>query len=359
MKTKTILAFLSLLLIIACQPVENKNNEVNNTKGIVAENDISLYNYASSTISPEAKEIIYAYTSAESKPPVPPSNDKEQWKMYQQQLEMALKDQNDAFIAQMGLDVSELSLGGIPVLDIKPKEWKDNGKVLVYTHGGAYVLFSALSTINVSGQTAQATGLRVIAIDYTLAPHAKWSQISDQIIAVIKALLNQGYNMDDIGLFGDSAGGGLASTSALRLRDEGIGLPAAIVLYSPMADLTCPGESYQTLKAAEPFFDYEKHIKPSFEAYADRVDFKNPYVSSVYGDFAQGYSPTLIQGGIKELLLSSFVRLHQAMDISGVDVTLDIYEGMPNVFQRYSIPETQIALNKVNDFFKDHLLNTN
>ena len=149
----------------------------------------------------------------------------------------------------------------------------------------------------------------------------------------------------------------MASTTALRLRDEGIGLPAAVVLYSPMGDLSCPGESFQTLKATEGFYDYEKHIIPSFKAYADTADFKNPYVSSVYGDFNKGYSPTLIQGGTKELLLSSFVRLYQSMDAAGVDVKLDIYEGMPHVFQRYSIPESEIALNKVNDFFKEHLMN--
>ena len=354
---KIMLAFFSLLSIVACNLIDDNVNERSQEKTIVADNSKSLYNYASSTISPEAKAIINAFTSAESKPPVPPSDDKKQWKMYQQQLEMATKEQNEAFINHLGLDVTELNLGGIPVLDIKPKDWIDNGKVLVYTHGGAYVLFSALSTINVSGQTAQATGFRVIAIDYTLAPHAKWSEISDEIITVFKELLIQGYTMADIGLFGDSAGGGLASTTALRLRDEGIGLPAAVVLYSPMGDLTCPGESFQTLKATEGFYDYEKHIKPSFSAYADSTDFKNPYVSSVYGDFNEGYSPTLIQGGTKELLLSSFVRLYQAMDAAGVDVTLDIYEGMPHVFQRYSIPESEIALNKVNDFFKEHLMN--
>lgn len=355
MKTKTIFAFLSLLLLVACLPKDVNNNEGGLEKGIASDKDISLYNYASSTISPEAKEIINAFTPAKSKPDVPLPKDKEQWKIVQEQFEIATKDQNEAFIRQQGLHVTELNLGGIPILDIKPDNWKDNGKVLVYTHGGAYVLFSAFSTINVSGQTAQATGCRVIAIDYTLAPHAKWSEISDEIIIVFKELLKEGYTMADIGLFGDSAGGGLASTTALRLRDDGIGLPAGVVLYSPMGDLSCPGESFQTLKAAEGFYDYEKHIKPSFSAYADATDYKNPYVSSIYGDFNKGYPPTLIQGGTKELLLSSFVRLYQVMDVAGVEVKLDIYEGMPHVFQRYSIPETEIALNKVNDFFKQHL----
>ena len=122
MKTKTIFAFLSLLLLVACLPKDVNNNEGGLEKGIASDKDISLYNYASSTISPEAKEIINAYTSADSKPQVPPSNDKEQWRTYQQQLEMAMKDQSEANIARLGLNVSELNLGGVKVLDIRSEE---------------------------------------------------------------------------------------------------------------------------------------------------------------------------------------------------------------------------------------------
>jgi len=348
MKFNIFIIGLSILPMLSC-------NQVKEEKYKAADKSTTLFNYAPSTVSSEAIAIINAFTSAESKPPMPAADAVEQWQMIQQQMETASNEQMQAIIENLGLNVSALELGGTPVLDIKPKDWKDNGKVLVYTHGGAYVLFSAMSTIPISGSVAQATGFRIISIDYTLAPHAKWHQISDEIVAVFKELLKQGYTMNDIGLFGDSAGGGLASTTVLRLRNEGLGMPAAVVLYSPMADLTCPGESYQTLKATESMYDYELHMKSSFAAYADPIDQKNPYVSSVYGDFTKGYSPTLIQGGTKELLLSSFVRLFQAMDMAGVDVSLDIYEGMPHVFQRYPIPESKIALNKVNDFFREHL----
>jgi len=349
---KTLIIFASFVFITACTQVkEDKNSETQQT----AESSIKLYSYAPSTVSSQAKAIIETFTDALSKPAMPEPDSIEQWKMIQQGMENATKDQNQALIDELDIHVSAIDLGGTRVLDIKPRGWKDNGNVLVYTHGGAYVLFSALSTIGISGIVAQTTGLRVISIDYTLAPHANWSQISDEIVAVFKELIKQGYTMDDIGLFGDSAGGGLASTTVLRLRNDGIGMPAAVVLYSPMADLSCPGESYQTLKASESMYDYELHMKTSFAAYADSADQQNPYVSSVYGDFTKGYSPTLIQGGTKELLLSSFVRLYQAMDIAGVDVSLDIYEGMPHVFQRYPIPEAEVALNKANNFFKEHL----
>ena len=247
-------------------------------------------------------------------------------------------------------------MAGVPVLEVRPRGWKDNGKLLIYTHGGGYTLYSARSTLGTAALTAAATGYRVLSIDYTLAPQAKWEHISDQIMAVFKALLDEGHRMEDMGFFGDSAGGGLASTTTLRLRDEGLGMPAAVVLYSPMADLTTPGDTYTTLADAEPMYLLDMHIRDALDAYADPADQKNPYVSSVYGDYSKGYPPTLIQAGLKELILSGPVRLYQVMDISGVDVKLDIYEGMPHVFQAIpGLPEGEVALGKVKAFFDKHL----
>ena len=75
-------------------------------------------------------------------------------------------------------EVKEMTIGGVSVLEVKPKRWEDNGKVLIYTHGGAYTLYSARSTLNIACLTAQATGYRVLSIDYTIAPHARWREIS-------------------------------------------------------------------------------------------------------------------------------------------------------------------------------------
>ena len=100
----------------------------------------------------------------------------------------------------------------------------------------------------------------------------------------------------------------------------------------------------------------DRHVRSAFDAYADPAYQKNPYVSSVYGDYSKGYPPTLIHAGLKELILSSPVRLYQAMDMAGVDVKLDIYEGMSHVFQSIpGLPEAEIALGKVDDFLKEHL----
>lgn len=91
-------------------------------------------------------------------------------------------------------------------------------------------------------------------------------------------------------------------------------MPAAVALWSPWADVTETGDTYITLEAAEPNYLYEILLGPSANAYADPKDKKNPYVSPVYGDFKKGFPPTLIQGGTKEIPLSGFVRLCQALD---------------------------------------------
>jgi acetyl esterase/lipase len=227
----------------------------------------------------------------------------------------------------------------------------------VYTHGGAYTLQSAESTLASSALVADRTGIRVISVDYTLAPHSKWKQTIAQVITVFNELKKQGYAMADIAIYGDSAGGGLAAGVVLKMRDEGMGMPVAVVLWSPWADITETGDTYETLKLAEPMYIYEKHLKHSADAYADPKDQKNPYVSPVYGDYTKGFPPTLIQGGTKEIFLSNFIRLYQALDSDGQKVKLDLYEGMSHVFQAFmpDTPESKRALGKVDAFLKQHL----
>jgi monoterpene epsilon-lactone hydrolase len=97
--------------------------------------------------------------------------------------------------------VTSNRIEGIDILDIKPKDWTDNGKVLVYAHGGAYTQLSANSTLGAAVLVANATGLRVISIDYTLAPFSKWNQTIDQVISVIRDLKdNHSYPLENIAI---------------------------------------------------------------------------------------------------------------------------------------------------------------
>ena len=170
------------------------------------------------------------------------------------------------------------------MLDIKPKGWKDNGKVLVHAHGGAYALYSAHSRLPSSVPAATATGLRVISVDYRVAPQGKWQQVTDEVLAVFAALGKEWYRPKDIAIYGESAGGALAAGSVLKMREQSQGMPAAVVLWSPWADITNTGDSAITLKDFEPTYLYEKHLRQAAAAYADPKDQKHPYVSPVYSD---------------------------------------------------------------------------
>jgi acetyl esterase/lipase len=243
------------------------------------------------------------------------------------------------------------------VLEVRPADWRDDGKLAVYPHGGAHVMYSAASTLGRAVVFAHETALRVVSVDYTAAPLAKYDRMSDQVIAVISALVDDGLRLQDTAIYGDSSGGGLAAAVVLKMRDRGLGMPAAAVLVSPWVDVTPSGDTETTLHDADPNQLYEKHSRQAAAAFADPEDQKHPYASPVYGDYSKGFPPTLIQGGLKETLLSGFVPLYQALDVAGVPVKLDLYEGMVHNFQDRipDAPESIAARKKIRAFLCQHL----
>jgi acetyl esterase/lipase len=309
------------------------------------------------TISPEWGAFITEKGKSRENP-MPAPDDIEGWRALQRANDEAKESRADEKAAAFGVTYRELEIAGVPVVEVLPSELASSDKLAVYTHGGAYVLNSAKAVVDSAMFFAAETGLRVIAVDYTLAPHSRWRDTTDEVVRVFKALAEQGFEPGDIVLFGDSAGGGLAAGVTLKMRDLGMGVPSALVLWSPWADISETGDTYVTLRDAEPYYTYEQVLGPAALAYADAADHRHPHVSPVYGDFARGFPPTLIQGGTREIFLSNFVRLYQALDQAGQTVKLDIYEGMPHVFVP-TLPrsaESQAAIAKVRDWVSQHLL---
>lgn len=312
--------------------------------------------YIPTTISREAQEVMKELgNDSINDNTLPGPDDLEAWRKAYDRFEAVGRENYDEIVSRNGVIATEAELGGVPVLDIRPRDWKDSGKVLVYTHGGAYTLFSARSTVSISAPMSKATGLRVIAVDYTTAPFANWKEIQEQVITVFKALLEEGYTMEDIAIFGDSAGGGLAISTVLNLRDRGMGMPAAIVLLSPWADLNNIGDTAYTLKEADPTLVYTPSLGNSALAYADGLDLSDPRVSPLYADLKKGFPPSLITEGTKCIFLSTSVRLYQALEAAGHKTKLDVYEGMWHVFQVYPIPESEVAILRSAKFINEHL----
>ena len=309
------------------------------------------------TISPEAKAFLATCPEPAAKPPSPAADDIAGWARAHAGNEAEVRQLNADIEARYKPQLAQTHLGGVPVLDIRPQSWSESRRILVYVHGGGYVLHSAASSLISSVPVADDTGLRVCAVDYTCAPAAGYREIVSQVADVVTALRAAGHDWADIALFGDSAGAAIACAAILKLRDEGQGLPAAVVLWSPWADIAEAGDSYATLRDADLVFRFEQHLKSAALAYAPAAEHRHPWVSPVYADYRAGFPPTLIQGGTKEIFLSNCVRLYQALDTAGQMAKLDLYEGMPHVFQAFNpdLPESKLARQKMKAFLDRYL----
>jgi monoterpene epsilon-lactone hydrolase len=265
---------------------------------------------------------------------------------------------NAPVLKALGVSVADAQMAGVGVVETRPPQYQDDGTVLLHVHGGGFVQDSARSAIRGDALMAVKTGKRIISVDYTLAPEGHWPLVTDQVIGVYKALLGQGYPAHSIGMFGDSAGGNIVAASTLKLRDQGVAMPGALVLLSPGLDVTMSSDTWTTLHDADPVLNRDGELKLAFSLYADPADWKNPYVSPLYGDFSKGYPPVLFQAGTKERVLSDSVRMYQELKAAGIDTVLDIYEGMPHGFQGYLMgtPEQTAAYAEMRKFWLDHLV---
>lgn len=265
---------------------------------------------------------------------------------------------NAAALKQLNVLSQDLQMAGVDVVDLRPAQYQDDGTILIHVHGGGFVQDSAHSAEPGDAQMVLATGKRVISVDYTVAPKGRWQLVTDQVIGVYKALLADGHPARSIGLYGDSAGGDIVAASVLKLRDQGVAIPGALVLMSPATDLGLGGDTVVTLRDADPVLNRTEEIRLAFSLYADPADWKNPYVSPVFGDFSRPYPPVLLQAGTKERVLSDSVRLYQAIKTAGGEAELDVYEGMTHVFQSYmaGTPEQKAAYAEIRRFWLRHLI---
>jgi epsilon-lactone hydrolase len=311
-----------------------------------------------STASAEARQILPAVYSRRFKDTyvLPPLSELEQ-------AERLRQNQPDGPVTTPHTDgatttsrIDRKRLGGVPVLDIQPAKIIDPRKVIVHFHGGAFVSGSAERALPRALRLAETAGLRLVSIDYSTTPGARWRSITAQGLDVVQALIAMGHGPADIALLGESAGGNLAIVTALKLREATGQQLAAVVVWSPWVDLSGAGETRMTLSTEEMLLNAALVLKPAAMLYADSADWRHPHVSPIYANFKSGFPPILIQAGTREILLSDAVRLYRAIDQAGGLSILDIYEGMPHVFQTYgALPEAQQAVEKSLQFLTRHL----
>ena len=160
--------------------------------------------------------------------------------------------------------------------------------------------------------------------------------------------MHLGYGAREVIVAGDSAGGNLALSLVLKLKEQGRLLPKGLVLLSPWTDLTRSGKSYQTKGEVDPILT-EDYLNTSINAYALGKELEDPMISPVFGDF-EGFPPTYIQVGSNELLLSDSLKLKKNMEKHRVSVRFDEYEGMWHVFQMSPFKTAYDAMDQIAEF---------
>ena len=223
--------------------------------------------------------------------------------------------------------------------------------ILLHCHGGGYSTGSRIYARTLTSKLAESTSMDVLCFDYRLAPEHPYPAATEDAMKVWNYLMLLGYGARDIILTGDSAGGNLALSLTLKLKQEGRLLPRGLVLMSPWTYLTSSGRSFESKAELDPVLN-KAYIDRMVEAYAGGQELKNPLVSPLFGDF-EGFPPTYIQVGENEILLSDSERLHQAFVDANVSVRMDMYPGMWHVFQMSPVKAARIAMDKNAEFIYD------
>jgi epsilon-lactone hydrolase len=228
--------------------------------------------------------------------------------------------------------VTAAALGGVPTAEVTV-DGVEPRHVVLYFHGGVYVLGDAFQAAGLAAQVGRRTSAKVISVDYRLAPEHPYPAAVDDALAAYEALLEGGTDPADIAFAGESAGCGLAVATLVNAREHGLPLPAAAYLMSPYVDLTLAGATIETKRDADPLLSPES-LRARVPDYTAGQDPALGLISPIFADLS-GLPPLVIQAGTHEVLLDDAIRLARQAATADVQVTLDITAGVPHVFQAY------------------------
>ncbi len=222
--------------------------------------------------------------------------------------------------------------------------------MILYAFGGGYTLGCSEDDLTISAPIAVATGARIVAPYYRLAPEHRFPAGLEDVEAVARALLA---GPDRVAFAGESAGGSLLLSTLHRLKASGAPLPVAAALMSPGTDKSHYGDSFEA--ARDPSLAVSR-VRQIGDLYAPGADPTSPDISPIYGRFDANFPPFLMTTGTRDLLLSQVVRLARVMREGGAPVDLRVWEGLWHVFEFYpDLPEARASLAEIGAFLDGHL----
>ena len=305
------------------------------------------------TVSPEAQAYLSANPwgpEADAAPLVP------MWQT-RESTAAAFVMLNDWALTMWPCDVEELQIGGVRCHKIDRKEAIPGraDKVMINLHGGGFVLGSGSlgEAIPIAGET----GVTVLAVDYRLAPEHPYPAAVDDIISVYREVL-QYHAPQDVVLFGTSAGGFLTAMTIMRLKHEGLPLPACCGIFTGGGNVTALGDTfnYLTLGGFYGFIGHPlDHPECERAVFLGDADHNDPLVAPVKGDLSD-FPPSLLVSGTRDAVLSNAALFHRALRRAGRDAELYVFEAMPHAhWYSFQLPEAREAIEVMARFFEKHL----
>ncbi|GAA2531501.1 alpha/beta hydrolase [Winogradskya humida] len=246
---------------------------------------------------------------------------------------LKLIEATDAGVAQflagytfpVASDLREISGVNTYVLRADGVPDSDNTPIYLNLHGGGLILGGGELCRAMGSVAAMYSGMITWSVDYRMPPLHPYPAALDDCIAVYRALLEV-RDPADIFVGGGSAGGNLAAALIARAKDEGLPMPAALVLSTPEADLTESGDTFQTLDGVHTGL---RSLMPVNLLYANGHPLTDPYLSPLFADLT-GFPPTFLQSGTRDLFLSNTIRMHRKLLAAGVEAELHVFEAMPH-----------------------------
>ena len=239
-------------------------------------------------------------------------------------------------------------------------EWQtvpeaEESKVLLFIHGGGWIMGSFNNCRLLTIELAKATKMRVLSIDYRLAPEHPFPAAVEDCVSVYKWLLSSDIKPGNIIISGDSAGGNLTLATLIKLRDDGIPLPAGAIPISPATDLSFTDD----ISRLDDLYIKNGETDPAladigvywwYYEYTAGANSRDPLISPIFGDL-KGLPPLLIQTSSCEMLYSEIRRFYERARGAGVDVELQTWDDMTHVFQgEPTLPEAKEAIKKIGQF---------
>jgi len=249
------------------------------------------------------------------------------------------------------ITTTTVEAGGVPA------EWVDApgaaaDRVVLYLHGGGYVMGSPTTHRKLAGDISRASGARVLLIDYRLAPEHPAPAAVDDAVAAYRWLVAD-VAPGSVAIAGDSAGGGLVVATLVALRDAGDALPAAAVCISPWVDLTGEAASITERAERDPMVGIDG-LGRFTDWYLGGADARAS--SPVHAELG-GLPPILVHVGSEEILHDDAILLHERGTAAGVDVTLEVWPEMFHVWHVFAgrVPESTAAVERVGEFLRASL----